>query len=272
MIVDAHIHIFGTEIRSRTLLARMDEAGVDRVGLLSEPPEGFTAGGRAEPWEERLSRLMEWRSESDRFYPLFWIDPTAGNAREQVTRAVEAGVSGFKIIADHFYPGAPEAMSTYQDIAAAGKPILFHSGILWDGKVSSQYNRPVAFEPLIRVPRLRFALAHVSWPWHDECLALYGKFAAARKQRGEEVPEMFIDLTPGTPPIFRQEVLTKLCTIDYDIMGNLVFGTDTMALDYDVAWANSWIERDARILTDLEIPQHLQEAVMGGNFLRFLGE
>jgi len=271
MIIDAHVHVFGSEVRPKALTERLEHAAISGAMLLSEPPEGFLVEGAATHWEERLERIMRWVQDDERLFPLFWIDPTEGNAHEQVDAAVAAGVSGFKIIADHFYPSVPGAMSTYHRIAEQGKPILFHSGILWDGKVSSQYNRPVAFEPLITVPGLRFALAHVSWPWHDECLALYGKFQMARKQHGAAVPEMFIDLTPGTPAIYRREVLTKLCTIDYDILGNLLFGTDGMAADYDVSWASEWVERDRDILSELELEAMALEKVFSENSKRFLG-
>ena len=76
---------------------------------------------------------------------------------------------------------------------------------------------------------LRFALAHVSWPWVDECLAVYGKFLNALTRRRELSVEMFIDTTPGTPRIYRQEVLTKLMTIGYDVEHNILFGTDCVA-------------------------------------------
>lgn len=75
---------------------------------------------------------------------------------------------------------------------------------------SSQYNRPSEFEPLLEINGLKFSLAHISWPWCDELIAVYGKFLNAYAGNPDHSVEMFIDITPGTPPIYRQEVLTKL--------------------------------------------------------------
>ena len=58
-------------------------------------------------------------------------------------------------------------MKVYNEIAKHEKPVLFHSGILWDGLNSSSTTSP-RFEALLEVNGLKFALAHVSWPWHDE--------------------------------------------------------------------------------------------------------
>jgi hypothetical protein len=99
---------------------------------------------------------------------------------------------------------------------------------------------------------------------------VYGKFSVARQRQGSSVPEMYIDLTPGTPAIYRREVLTKLCTIDYDILDNLLFGTDAVAYEYDTDWARSWIERDRAIFSELDVTPEKQEAIFSGNLLRFL--
>ncbi len=109
-----------------------------------------------------------------------------------------------------FYPGDSRAIKVYKAIAERRKPILFHSGILFDGQDSSRFNRPFEFEALINIEGLRFALAHISWPWHDECIAVYGKLLCVRNSRPGVMDEMFIDTTPGTPAIYREEVLTKL--------------------------------------------------------------
>ncbi len=62
-------------------------------------------------------------------------------------------------------------------------------------------------------------MGHCSWPWYDECIALYGKFLNALEKDG--APEMFFDLTPGTPVIYRRDLLTKLFTVGYDVPDNI---------------------------------------------------
>ena len=63
-------------------------------------------------------------------------------------------------------------MEVFRTISQADRPILFHSGILWDGKPSGPYNHPAGFESLLEVDGLRFCLAHISWPWCDELIAV----------------------------------------------------------------------------------------------------
>jgi len=214
-----------------------------------------------------LEHILRFCQDEPLLFPFFFINPVGENALEQIDRAVKDGIAGFKIICNRFYPGDPRCVEVYQHIAGYGKPILLHSGILWDGvNPSGGYNRPVAFEALLPVRGLRFSLAHISWPWCDECIAVYGKFRHAADRGGE----MFIDNTPGTPEIYRREALAKLFGTGYPITGNLIFGTDNCAENYDWEWARGWIERDREIYEELGISQEEMEMIFSQNLLRFL--
>ncbi len=48
---------------------------------------------------------------------------------------------------------------------------VFHTGIFYDGRESS-YCRPTFYEVIHQVPGFKGHLAHVGWPWHDECIAV----------------------------------------------------------------------------------------------------
>ena len=196
-ILDGHIHINEYLDDYSPFHARLREAGIEGGIVLSLPPESSGEGDPATTPAGRLEGLMRCAAPNPNVYPFFWIDPTCGDAADQVELAIEAGVSGFKVICHDFFPGDPRALSTFRSIAAADKPIMFHSGILWDGTPSSKYNRPVEFEALIDVEGLRFSLAHISWPWCDELIAVYGKFLAAK----DRDVELYVDTTPGTPRI-----------------------------------------------------------------------
>ena len=175
------------------------------------------------------------------------------------------------MICGHHYPGDPKALEVYRVIAEMNKPILFHSGILWDGVPSSKYNRPVEFEPLLDVPGLRFALAHISWPWCDELIAVYGKFLSAHVRRPDLTVEMFIDTTPGTQPIYRRDALAKLFGVGFNVDGNVMFGSDTVL---DNCSANKWremIDSDRRIYDELGLGESVKEAIFAGNLRRFVG-
>ena len=54
--------------------------------------------------------------------------------------------------------------------------------------------------------------------------------------------EMFIDTTLGTPAIYRNEVLTKLLTVGYDVLDNIIFGTNYNISEYNVEWLKEWLD------------------------------
>ena len=189
--------------------------------------------------------------------------------KKQIDAACEKGVYGFKIICDDYCVGEKKSMKTIEYIAKNKKPILFHSGILWDGENSSQYNRPALWECLLDIKGIKFSLAHAAWPWYDECLAIYGKFLNA--YNGVSSPEMFIDITPGTPKIYRKDLLDKILTIGYDIEDNIVFGSDCNANDYNVGWTDDWIKTDNKIYKDMDAGKNIMNKIYKDNLKRFLG-
>jgi predicted TIM-barrel fold metal-dependent hydrolase len=213
---------------------------------------------------------MSLAAFSDRIIPFFWIDPLEKDALEQVSEAVNAGIAGFKVICNRFFPGDPRPMEVWEKIASTGKPILFHSGILYSHTPSSRYNRPAGFEPLFDIPDLRFALAHVSWPWHDELLAVYGNWRN-RKEGGTTRAEMFIDTTPGTPKIYRREVFSKIYTIGYDIEDNIIFGTDCTN-NYNSGYVKQILAMDKDALDNAGVSEAGREKYYHKNILRFLGK
>ena len=80
---------------------------------------------------------------------------------------------------NHWYPPYDERIfPVYEKIQQLKVPILFYSGILSGNRDSSRFCRPVNFEVMIDLPKIRFALAHIGWPWTDECIAVAGRFAA----------------------------------------------------------------------------------------------
>lgn len=271
-ILDGHIHIGPGPVDREALLDRMKAAGVEGGVLISlRPPTFRRLDGAADSAVQRLDNLLAWAGGSRSLHPFFWIDPMEDGALDQVSLAVERGAMGFKIICGAFYPGEARALKVYAAIARAGKPILFHSGILWDGQPSGPFNRPANFEALLEIESLRFSLAHISWPWCDELIAVYGKMINAARRIGPTVPRMFIDTTPGTPPIYRREALTKLFTVGYPVEDNVIFGVDSSANQYSTAYAREWIDRDMEILRSIGVSEATRGKVFAGNLEGFLG-
>ena len=247
---DGHVHSFAGAPDSRAYLARLAAAGFRGGIVLSENPDPLDDSPAPDP-EDAMDRAIGWASASETLYPFYWINPVLDNASDLVDMAVGKGMFGFKVLPGRFMPGDPRALPVYEKMAKAGKPVLFHSGILWDGRPSSKFTRPGNYEELIDIPGLRFCCAHISWPWCEECVAVYGKFLNALTRADRPRAEMFIDITPGTPRRRRQSALEMLFGYDYDMNGRVMFGTDCRANDYAVAWAKEWQERDDAIYAAL---------------------
>jgi predicted TIM-barrel fold metal-dependent hydrolase len=278
MIIDCHVHTETDLVSGSALIGQLDAAGIERIILLSYHPASFALESESKDnitGKERspaaaLAAVMEMAAYSDRIIPFFWIDPLEEDAFGQVDKAVAAGIAGFKVICTRHFPGDDRPMRVWEHIAKSGKPVLFHSGILYGSGPWSQYNRPVGFEPLFDIPNLRFALAHVSWPWCDENLAVFG-YWQSRKRHGTTSAEMFIDTTPGTPRIYRREVFAKIYSIGYDIEDNVMFGTDCSSV-YDSKYAKEILEMDKDALDYAGVTPVQREKYYRKNVFRFLGK
>ena len=271
MILDGHIHIKKGQVDRDEFARRLAEAGVDGGILISYPPKAFPYLSDSAPPQERLDNVFAWAEAAENLHPFYWIDPTEPDALDQVHLARKQDVAGFKVICQRHFPSDPRAMEVFRAIAEAGRPILFHSGILYDGAANSRYNRPVEFEALLDVNGLRFSMAHLSWPWGDELIALYGQFQSARRMREDLSVELFIDTTPGTPKIYRRDAFTKLFKTGFDVEHNVFFGTDSMANDYSPDRAKAYVDMDNEIFRGLALDQATVENIYSGNLKRFLG-
>ena len=267
MRFDGHIHIMTPdENPSPDSLKRLRGGGVSGGLIISYPPQSYQAGTIG--FEARLSQLLQHCGICGEFYPFFWTDPLDDTVFAQLEAAANAGVRGFKVICDRFYPYEPVPMATFRRIAEMGYPLLFHSGILGDGKFSSLYNRPVFFECLFAIPKLRFALAHLGWPWCDEYLATFLMFQV-RENLHDDSPHMFIDNTAGTPHIYRMEALTRL----FDVCrarDRIFFGTDLLLEDYRSQRAAELMARDDGIYRELKLTESEIDAVYHNNLLAFI--
>ena len=276
-IFDTHVHIDKYAApEPKRLLDSMDKHHIDKVALLAEDPE-YTMekdlNKCREYNEARLKRLKEWCDHSDgRLVPIYYINPVERDAMQQAEKAVDAGCAGFKVICETHYPGDERAMPVYQRIADLGKSILFHSGILWDWGDNGNYNRPCNFECLMGVSNIKFALAHVSRPWTDECLSVYGKFTNLWEHPSFRNQFMHIDLTPGTPMCYRQDVLNTIHDVDYwGIRDRMLFGSDAFTSTFDGAFIADWAKNDTEMLLKAGYDQETVDKVLYDNAMAFWG-
>ena len=270
-IYDAHIHIKPGKFDRKNLLDNMKVAGIYGGAIYSiHPTESVMSAGVS--YEERIEQVLSCcEGYKDQLIPVLWIHPYEKDACKKAEDAASRGIKGFKMICDKYYVFEKECMELLRAISSFSLPVVFHSGILWDGAVSSKYNKPLNWEALMEIPKLKFALAHCSWPWYDECIALYGKFLYSYAVNPDISSEMFFDLTPGTPEIYRKDLLIKIFCTGYDVKHNVLFGTDSIANRYSVKWAPKWIQTDNMIYDEIKITDEEKELIYRENMLRFFG-
>ena len=268
-IYDMHIHTYAARPLDRAaLLSALDEAGVYGACIFSEQPvENWPGIGiRLEERLEQLLSLVE--GAEDRLLPVLFVHPYERGIVKKLAAVKERGIVAIKVMANNFEIGERKSMRLFHAAAELDLPVILHSGVLYDGCPSSRCNRPASFEPLFDVKHLRFSMGHCSWPWIDECIAVYGKLRWLSAYYGRTA-EMFLDLTPGTPPIYRRELLTKLHAVTG--MGSLLFGTDHISNRYNAARTRELIAADNAIYDELGVSEAERRGIYRDNLARFLG-
>ena len=267
---DAHVHSDANLADPKDLISKLEKACIYGCCIFSNEPLEFCSE-TGSTFEERLETVLSWvKGYEDRLFPVLWIHPYEENIFEKVHIAVDRGISAFKIICNNFYVYEEPCMQVLREIAKLDKPVFFHSGILWDSQNSSKYNQPLNWEALIDIEGLRFSMGHCSWPWTNDCIALYGKFLNALTTR--KASEMFFDMTPGTPVPYRKDLIEKLFLSGYDVEHNILFGTDATANHYNSDWATKWLGIDGKIMDKMGVSKKVRKHLYHDNLLRFLGK
>lgn len=267
-IYDGHIHLGMPGDPKEEFIRSREAASLNGSMVISPAPGCAGSNGRPMSWRERLDTILEWRDCVPDLIPFFWVDPTEKDIDQQIDTAVKHGIAGFKAICTHYSPEADVPMRAWRRMAEAGKPLLFHTGILI-GPGCSEYCRPLYYERLLTIPGLRFCMAHVSWPWCDECIALFTKWNNCTLQ-GSTTAQLYLDTTPGTPGVYRRELLAHLYGSGLPVADKLIFGTD-LRNRYDTAKSLTYVQRDCAILDELMVAPKAQENYFSGNLLAFVG-
>jgi uncharacterized protein len=199
-------------------------------------------------------------ANADVLIPFVSIDPHKGKlgvreARELLDRG---GVAGFKFHPNTqaFWPNERDFYPLYEVIAEAGLIALFHSGqtgfgagMPGGGGIRLKYSNPMCIDDVAAdFPELKIILAHPSFPWQDEALAV-----ATHK------PNVYIDLSGWSPKYFPETLVRYTNTLLKDKM---LFGSDFPMLTPD------------RWLADFEqlpIREDVRPRVLKDNAARLLG-
>jgi hypothetical protein len=183
-------------------------------------------------WRIANEEVAEVAAEhADVLIPFASIDPAKGKmgAREARRLVQEYGVRGFKFhpSMQGFYPNDRKAYALYEAIQEAGVPALFHTGQTGAGAgargglgVRLKFSNPIFLDDVaVDFPDMPIILAHPSFPWQDEALAV-----ATHK------PNVYIDLSGWSPKYFPANLVQYSNTLLKD---RVLFGSDYPAITPD---------------------------------------
>ena len=197
---------------------------------------------------------------SDILIPFASIDPARGRmgAREARRLIADHGIRGFKFhpTMQGFYPNDRTAYPLYEAIAESGLPALFHTGQTGVGAgmrggngMRLKYSNPMHLDDVaVDFPDMPIVLAHPSFPWQDEALAV-----ATHK------PNVWIDLSGWRPKYFPPILVRYADTLLRD---RVLFGSDWPMIAPEL-----WLEE----FEALPIKPENRPGILKGNAARLLG-
>lgn len=197
---------------------------------------------------------------SDILIPFASIDPARGRmgAREARRLIADHGIRGFKFhpTMQGFYPNDRTAYPLYEAIAESGLPALFHTGQTGVGAgmrggngMRLKYSNPMHLDDVaVDFPDMPIVLAHPSFPWQDEALAV-----ATHK------PNVWIDLSGWRPKYFPPILVRYADTLLRD---RVLFGSDWPMIAPEL-----WLEE----FEALPIKAENRPGILKGNAARLLG-
>jgi predicted TIM-barrel fold metal-dependent hydrolase len=255
-IVDCHVHQRG-EADPSAVLEAMDANGVERICVCS-PQERVSL---PKTRENLLVTKRLFDAAPDRISGLAWLGPTIPGIRGLAREALEElGFTGIKLIPDHWYAHEQRLEPFWETLHELRASVLIHTGILYGNDDGSRFCKPLYLEKLLHYPNIRFAMAHISWPWCEECLAVMGRMRAAAA--GDKARwQSYVDLTRGTPAHIREQAVAN--AVSFCGAERILFGTDSRVPD-GLAKQTEHIELDLAIFDKLGLDEAQKVRIMSG--------
>jgi predicted TIM-barrel fold metal-dependent hydrolase len=169
----------------------------------------------------------------DVFLPFANVDPKRlGDAVSDAQKFIEMGVRGFKFHppGGGYWANDKDFYPLYQVLNDAKIPALFHTGqsgmgagARGGGGYRLKYGNPLHLDDLaVDFPDMPIIMAHPSWPWQEEALAI-----AAHK------PTCYIDLSGWSPKYFPPQLVQYSNTMIKDKV--------LMGSDYPLIMPDRWL-------------------------------
>ena len=188
------------------------------------------------------------------------IDPAKGAAGAKEARRLirDFGIKGFKFhpSTQGFFPNDRMAYPLYEAIAESGGIALFHtgqtgvgSGRPGGGGIRLKYSNPMHLDDVaVDFPEMKIVLAHPSFPWQEEALAVC-----------QHKPNVYIDLSGWSPKYFPPILVHYANSL---IKKKVLFGSD-----YPVLTPERWIAD----FDTLDIKPEVRPLILKENAARLLG-
>ncbi len=197
---------------------------------------------------------------SDVLIPFASIDPHKGKLGQREVRRLmkDFDIKGFKFhpTMQGFYPNDRMAYGLYEAIAEEGGIALFHTGQTGVGSgmragngMRLKYSNPMYMDDVaVDFPDMSIILAHPSFPWQEEALAV-----------AQHKPNVYIDLSGWSPKYF-PEILVRYC--NSILQDKMLFGSD---------WPMITPERWLAAFEKINIKDDVRPKVLKSNAARLLG-
>jgi uncharacterized protein len=250
---------FGTAgDRTPTVEAIADYYRQRRMAAVVFTVDAQTATGHPPVASEEVAQACA--AQADVLIPFGSVDPWQGAQAVHRARSLvqEYGVRGFKFHPNlqAFHPDDRMAYPLYEALEELRVVALFHSGqtgigagLRGGGGVRLKYANPMALDDVAAdFPDLPIVIAHPSFPWQDEALAV-----ATHK------PNVYIDLSGWSPKYFPPLLVRYANTLLRD---KVLFGSD-----YPLLTPDRWLAD----FDGLDMKPEVRPLVLKENAVRLLG-
>ncbi|MDQ6674383.1 MAG: amidohydrolase [Chloroflexota bacterium] len=225
-IIDVHTHASGdgADGPPDDVVSCMDACGVEQVFLFA-PLLGVHGLALTDKHFDDIRRHNDYIAHfcspaPERLLAFAVLNPNpnlAGGDPDAATQLMiqearrcyhELGIRGVKMVPDCWTVDAPHVLPLLIELADLGMYVAFHSGIFLDER-SSTYCRPASYEAVHRVPGFHGHLAHLSWPWVDECIATLAMETFHAHEVDHDHWQLKADLSFGCPADWQVDSVRK---------------------------------------------------------------
>ena len=238
-VLDCHTHLTGQE-SAEQILQCMDACGVEKAFV-------FAPMLNVQAHQITSDSLDDIRTHNDycadicskapeRLLGFCTLNPMPDLADGDLERAVdlnieeaercyeELGLRGAgELVATGWYADDPTVVRLWRKLAELGMYTVFHTGVFYDGR-QSNYCRPAFFEGVRGAPGFNGHLAHVGYPWYDECIAMM-KVTTGVFGNDPKDWDLKVDVSFGPAADYQLEVWQR--SIDTLPPAMILYGTDT---------------------------------------------